>query len=343
MVNVVDVHKSFGSLHAVRGVSFELRPGQIAGLLGPNGAGKTTTIRMITGSVFPDAGRVLVGGHDTVESAAAARRRVGYLPESTPLYHEMKVREYLEYRTRLFGLARMFRRKAVEYAMERCWVRDVASRRIGVLSKGYKQRVGLAAALVHNPQVLILDEPTNGLDPTQIRETRDLIRELGKDRTMLVCSHILPEVEKLCDRVIILAGGMVRADGTPAELTRLTGAKYLVQAREPRAGDTERVLKMWQSLPHVVNVAGRRPAGAAPTGSIGWTEWIISTKAGAADIRENIWTAATEGGLQVREMRSETPTLESVFMRVLEEAEGATDAAKRSEPAPEPALRGEAA
>ncbi len=322
MVNVQDVYKSFGSVHAVNGVSFELRPGQIAGLLGPNGAGKTTTIRMIAGFLYPDSGRVMVGGHDTMDSPAGARRRMGYLPESTPLYPEMKVREYLHYRTRLFGMARAFRRKAVDFALERCWLTNVASQRVGTLSKGYKQRVGLGAALVHNPQVLILDEPTNGLDPTQIRETRELIRDLAKERTMLLCSHILPEVERLCDRIIILAGGTVRADGSPADLTRLRGAKYVVQAREGKLGESDRLLKLWQSLPHVEDVQGRKPSPTAGIlGSPGWTEWVIGAKPGAPDIREHIWNAAAQGGIALRELRAETPTLESVFMRVLEEAE----------------------
>lgn len=343
MVNVQDVHKSFGSVHAVKGVSFELRPGQIAGLLGPNGAGKTTTIRMIAGFLYPDSGRVMVGGHDTQDSPAGARRRLGYLPESTPLYPEMKVHEFLHYRTRLFGIARPFRKKAVEYAMSRCWLTDVAKQRIATLSKGYKQRVGLGAALVHNPQVLILDEPTNGLDPTQIRETRELIRDLAKERTMLLCSHILPEVEKLCDRIIILAGGMVRADGAPADLTRLRGATYVVQSREGKLGDNDRILKLWQSLPHALDVQGRKPPPTAGTlGAPGWTEWVIVTKPGAPDIREHIWNAATQAGLSVRELRAEIPTLESVFMRVLEEAEAGVEKPAPAK-APAPPERKEAA
>lgn len=328
MVSVQDVHKSFGSVHAVRGVSFELRPGQIAGLLGPNGAGKTTTIRMIAGYHLPDRGQVMVGGHDTALAPAPARRRVGYLPETTPLYPEMKVREYLAYRARLFGIAYRFRARSIAFAIERCSVADVASRRIGALSKGYKQRVGLAAALIHNPQVLILDEPTNGLDPSQIRESRELVRELAKDRTMLVCSHILPEVEKLCDRVLVLVRGQLRADGAPSDLTRLSGGKYVVHARESRMGDSERTLKAWQSLPHVTNVTAARPSastGSIPT--ISWTEWTITTRPGAADIREQIWNAAHEMGLTLRELRSESPTLESVFVRLLEEADASPPAA----------------
>lgn len=328
MVVILDVHKSFGGVHAVRGVTFELRQGQVAGLLGPNGAGKTTTIRMITGCLLPDAGRVLVGGHDTVDSPAIARRQVGYLPESNPLYPEMKVSEYLEYRAQLFGIIRPLRKRAVAFALDRCKAADVAGRRIGALSKGYRQRVGLAAALVHQPPVLILDEPTNGLDPAQIRETRDLIRELAANRTMLICSHILPEVERLCDRIIIMAGGRVRADGSQEDLTRTAAARYLVQVRETRAGENERIGRMWESLPHVASVVARPIPGTSGL----WTEWVLSSKPGAPDIREHIHNAIVQAGAQVREMRSEVPTLETVFMRVLEEAD-----APPAPPAPEPA------
>jgi ABC-2 type transport system ATP-binding protein len=332
MVVILDVHKSFGKVDAVRGVSFELRQGQVAGLLGPNGAGKTTTIRMITGCLFPDAGRILIGGHDTLDSPATTRRQVGYLPESNPLYPEMKVAEYLHYRAQLFGMVRPLRKRAVAYALDRCKAADVARRRIGTLSKGYRQRVGLAAALIHQPPVLILDEPTNGLDPAQIRETRDLIRELAANRTMLVCSHILPEVERLCDRVIIMAGGKVRADGSQGDLTRTASARYLVQVRETRVGESERVGRVWESLPHVASVVARPVPGTSGL----WVEWVLTTRPGAPDIREHIHGAVVQAGLQIREMRSEVPTLETVFMRVLEEADG-SPVAPASEPAREAA------
>lgn len=218
MISLKGVHKSFGRFHAVRDASFEIARGEVVGLLGPNGAGKTTTIRMITGYLPPTAGRVEVCGHDSIKESLKAREMLGYLPEATPLYPEMRVSDYLLFRSRLYSMKHRERRPAVERALTRCWLGDVASRRISQLSKGYRQRVGLAAALLHNPRVLILDEPANGLDPTQIQETRKLIRELSKERTVLVSSHILPEVERTCDRVIIMSRGRVRADGTPERL-----------------------------------------------------------------------------------------------------------------------------
>ncbi len=317
MVLVQNVHKSFGSIHAVRGITFELRPGQVAGLLGPNGAGKTTTIRMIASYYLPDSGRVLIGGFDTQVKPAHAKRRVGYLPESNPLYPEMRVREYLDYRARLFGIVRDFRAKAVGYAIERCWLKDVASRRIGTLSKGYRQRVGLAGAMVHNPPVLILDEPTNGLDPTQIRESRDLIRELADDRTMLVCTHILPEAERLSDRILVIANGALCADGTPAELTRSAGGVFVVQTREARLGESERILRLWQTLPHVRSVTSRAVRDPGPTGAT-WTEWLITVKPGGPDVREHVWSAASQAGVLVRELRAEVPSLEAVFAALID-------------------------
>jgi len=325
MVLVDQVHKSFGPVHAVRGVSFELKPGQVAGLLGPNGAGKTTTIRMIAGFLLPDSGRVSIAGADTVSQPHAARVRLGYLPESTPLYEEMKVREYLGYRARLFGIPGLARPRAIAHALERCWLKDVASRRIGALSKGYKQRVGLAAALLHNPAVLVLDEPTNGLDPTQIRETRQLVRELATDRTMLICSHILPEVERLCDRVIIIAAGKVRADGNPAQLARdgVDGAVYQLQVRGMRPGDDERLGHMWRSIPYVVGAL--RTDKDRPGDLAEWTSWSVSGKHGAPDLREAIATAAVQNGVLIRELRSETNTLERVFLRLIDEIDDDAD------------------
>jgi ABC-2 type transport system ATP-binding protein len=299
-------------------VSFELRSGQIAGLLGPNGAGKTTTIRMIAGYLKPDAGSISVGGHDAVEDPIAARRVLGYLPESTPLYNEMKVAEYLRYRAQLFGVPRAFRKKASQWAVERCWLGDVLNRRIGVLSKGYRQRVGLASALLHNPKVLILDEPTNGLDPAQIRETRQLVRELSQDRTTLICSHILPEVERVCDRVLIVAGGRLRADGTPTELTRQSSTRYVVSARDARVGDQDRVYKIWASVPYVESVTAQRAANN-PLSQIGWTEWTITAKAGSVDLREPIAHAAAQNGIFLRELRVQAVSLEGVFMSILDQ------------------------
>lgn len=317
MVVAHQVYKSFGSVRAVRGVSFELAPGQVAALLGPNGAGKTTTIRMIVGFLMPDQGHVTIEGCDTATSPADARRRIGYLPEATPLYGEMQVWEYLNYRAKLYGLGRSERRAAIAKALEQCWLADVRSRRIAHLSKGYKQRVGLASALIHDPPVLVLDEPTNGLDPTQIRETRQLVRELAKNRTMLLSSHILPEVALLCDRVIVISGGVIRADSPPSLLGRQTGEQitYVVQARIQRATDEERFVKSMGNLPFVGSVtrdAARRQEGE-------WVEWRVETKQGAPDLREAIATAASNGAFLLRELRSETANLEQAFIRLIEE------------------------
>src|SRR5436190_906547 len=336
MVLVDGVHKSFGSVHAVQGISFELKPGQIAGLLGPNGAGKTTTIRMITGYLLPDQGRVLINGYDTIDQAREAHRRLGYLPESTPLYPEMRVTDYLTFRGKLFGLDRNQRRRAIEHVIARCWLKDVRKRRIGKLSKGFRQRVGLAAALLHNPPVLILDEPTNGLDPSQIRETRQLVRELAAERTMLLSSHILPEVEKLCDRVIIIAGGKVRADGAPMQLIREAGDQgtYLVQAKGGRLGDDDRLIRVWSSLPYVHGVRRTNPDRAGEMAD--WTNWSISSKKGAPDLREAIAASAMQHGILLREIRTDAATLERVFLKLVEEASETSSAPAAAAPTPPP-------
>ncbi len=318
MIAVEQVYKSFGKVRAVRGVSFALEPGQIVGLLGPNGAGKTTTIRMITGYTAPDKGRCTIQGLDVVDNPLAARRRLGYLPESAPLYDEMKVTEYLAFRARLFGLDRSTRKKAVGHVLERCWLTDVKRRRVSKLSKGYKQRVGLASALLHNPPVVILDEPTNGLDPSQVKETRSLIRELAKNKTMLISTHILSEVERMCDRVLIVAAGQLRADGSPQDLVAQsrTSATYVVQVRRHMPGDDERAKKIWQNLPFIADVQPDTPERSSLVG--GWSLWLLTTKPGAPDLREAIATAASTAGILVRELRREEMSLEKVFLRIVE-------------------------
>lgn len=320
MITVSRVHKKFGKIHAVRGITFELVPGQVAGLLGPNGAGKTSTIRMITGYSTPDSGQVSVGGYDALLQPLAARRCVGYLPEAAPLYPEMRTVDYLSYRARLYGMDRAMRASAVRRAIDRCWLGDVVVRRVGKLSKGYKQRVGLAAALLHEPPVLVLDEPTNGLDPSQIRETRELIKELSRERTMLVSSHILAEIERLCNRVIIMARGEVRADADPAALVARARerASYVVQCRRSRPGDDERMYKVWQNIPHIADIQPDTPDRAATVQ--GWSIWMLAAKPGAPDLREQIAQAALDAGVLIRELRHEVPTLEKIFLKLVEEA-----------------------
>lgn len=224
-VELQNLSKHFGSVVAVDDISFSVEPGEVVGFLGPNGAGKTTTLRMLTGFLPPSEGTVRIAGHDIFEASLSARRAVGYLPETPPVYPEMTVASYLRYVTAIKGLPRRERREAVDRALESCGLKDVGRRVIRTLSKGYRQRVGLAQAIVHEPPVLVLDEPTVGLDPIQIREIRDLIAELaapsdGGDRqTVILSTHILTEVEAICDRVILINRGAKALDETLASLT----------------------------------------------------------------------------------------------------------------------------
>src|SRR5437588_3671531 len=209
MIKVSELTKKYARTTAVDHISFEVEKGQIVGFLGPNGAGKSTTLRMLTCYLPPTSGGASVNGFDIFHQSEQVRQNLGYLPENVPLYLEMRVEEYLDFRGRLRGMDRDSRRKRIDYVVERCWLGSVRKRIIGHLSKGYRQRVGLADALLHNPPVLILDEPTVGLDPTQIRETRKLIRDLGGQHTVMLSTHILPEVEVVCDRAIIIAAGKI--------------------------------------------------------------------------------------------------------------------------------------
>lgn len=214
MIHVEHLTKYYGDYAAVRDVSFDVDRGRVVGFLGPNGAGKSTTMRMLTGYLTPTSGRASIDGKDVFWDPIEARRKIGYLPESCPLYTEMRVEEYLHFRAGLKGLDRRETIKRSNYVMDRCWLKEVRRQLIGTLSKGFRQRVGLADALLANPAVLILDEPTVGLDPTQIRETRRLIKELGSEHTVLLSTHILPEVEMTCDSVIIIYQGQVAAQGS---------------------------------------------------------------------------------------------------------------------------------
>ena len=322
MILVREITKSFGSLKAVQNISFELPTGQIAGLLGPNGAGKSTTIRMMTGFLTPDKGSISIVGFDICKQPAQAKSMIGYLPESAPIYPEMSVKGYLKHRAKLFSVPGRDIAPAIDKAMAQTRITQVARRRVGQLSKGYRQRVGLAAALVHDPQVLILDEPTNGLDPTQIRDARSLIRELSQDRTTLLCSHILPEVERTCDRVIVLAGGQIRADGTPKELINDSPGpvRYIVELRtNPRAG-MEHALRVLASIPGVATskASQNQPIDAAA----GWSTIELEAAHGEVDLREAIAASAEDGGLFIRELRKIIPTLESLFVQLVETPAG---------------------
>jgi ABC-2 type transport system ATP-binding protein len=218
MIEVEHLTKDYGTVVAVRDVSFRVDKGDIVGFLGPNGAGKSTTMRILVGFLGPTSGSVHIGGHDILEQSLEARRQIGYMPEAAPLYPEMRVREYLSFRAEVKKVPRAERKKAAERAMEQAAVQDYADSLIAHLSKGYRQRVGLADALVSNPPLLILDEPTAGLDPNQIREVRKLIRDLGENHTILLSTHILSEVETTCDRAIVINRGRLVAKGSITEL-----------------------------------------------------------------------------------------------------------------------------
>jgi ABC-2 type transport system ATP-binding protein len=220
VIHVSKLTKYYGDYAAVRHVSFDVPKGQVVGFLGPNGAGKTTTMRILAGFLTATSGRATIDGLDVFWRPLEVRRRIGYMPESCPLYPEMRVTEYLLFRAGIKGLHGRHAKRRVAYVIERCWLKDVRRQLIGTLSKGYRQRVGLADALVHNPPVLILDEPTVGLDPAQILETRVLIRELGREHTVLLSTHILSEVENTCEQAIIINRGQLAAAGPLDELRR---------------------------------------------------------------------------------------------------------------------------
>lgn len=218
MIEVQNLSKSYGPVEAVRSISFQVNRGEVVGFLGPNGAGKSTTMKMMTGYLPPNEGTVLVDSLDIREDALPVRQQIGYLPESTPLYSDMITYDYLEFVAAMRGISEGERPRRIRAMTNSCGLHDVLAKRVDALSKGYRQRVGLAQAMIHNPPILILDEPTSGLDPNQIVEIRELIREIGRERTVVLSTHILSEVQASCDRVIIIDNGILVADGTPEEL-----------------------------------------------------------------------------------------------------------------------------
>jgi len=305
MIEVRDLTKYYGPLAAIDRLTFKVEAGEILGFLGPNGAGKTTTIRILTCFMPATSGEAKVAGLDVFSESMAVRQRIGYMPENVPLYTEMRVREYLDFRGKLRGMNRDERRQAIRRVVERCWLDDVYDRPIGQLSKGYRQRVGLADALLHDPPVLILDEPTIGLDPTQIRETRHLIRELGGKHTIMLSSHILPEVEVTCDRTIIIAAGRIVAAGTVDELRRqlVGGSRVIAEIRGP----AEKIRQSLQSLGGVKRVQLEQ--------SDGWNRLLIETA--EKDVRADVVDLAAKQGWPVREIRLEVGSLEDFFVKVV--------------------------
>ncbi len=311
MISVSKLTKEYGLHRAVDQISFEVPKGQVVGFLGPNGAGKSTTLRMLTCYLPPTSGGATINGFDIFHQSEKVRENLGYLPENVPLYLEMRVEEYLDFRGRLRKMPRAERRKRMEYVLTRCWLTNVRKRVIGHLSKGYRQRVGLADALLHNPAVIILDEPTVGLDPTQIRETRKLIKDLGGEHTIMLSTHILPEVEAVCDRAIVIARGKIVAQGTPDELrsSRRMQARVLVECRGP-AGEVEMALERVSGVSKV-EILGQ--ANGSPDKN--YTIAAVRPTDGR-DVREEVARTVIQKGWPLREIRLEHATLEEFFVQV---------------------------
>src|SRR5438874_4597982 len=304
MIEVQHLTKRYGRVTAVDDVSFRVERGEILGFLGPNGAGKTTTMRILTGYMPASEGRATVAGYDVFAQPIDAKRRTGYLPETPPLYPDMTVREYLDFVARIKGVAAAERRPRVDSAMQRTRIADMATRHCGKLSKGYRQRVGLAQAIVHNPDVLILDEPTAGLDPKQIIETRELIKGLAGDHTIILSTHILPEVSQTCQRVVIINRGKVVAVDTPENLTsRLRGSETMYLQVDASGADAAAILS---KVSGVTRVAIADTKGAA----VGYE--IDSDK--GRDVRRELASAVVGRGWGLLEMRPMRMSLEEGFL-----------------------------
>ena len=313
MIEVQHITKRYGTVTAVDDVSFRVERGEILGFLGPNGAGKTTTMRILTGYMPPTEGRAMVAGYDVFSQPIDAKRRTGYLPETPPLYPDMTVREYLDFVARIKGVPSSERKQRVSTVMDRTHVADMAERHCAKLSKGYRQRVGLAQALIHNPDVLILDEPTAGLDPKQIIETRSLIRSLAGDHTIVLSTHILPEVAQTCQRVVIINKGRVVAVDTPDNLTaRLKGSATMYVQVEAAGADAGAALAAVPGVTRVAAVDHHEGAAGGPAA-------FEVESAPEVDVRRDLAHAIVTRGWGLLELRPVRMSLEDVFLQVTTE------------------------
>lgn len=303
MISAKELTKRYGGFTAIDRVTFEVRKGEVLGFVGPNGAGKTTTMKILTCFIAPSEGTATVNGADVFDDSMKVRASIGYLPESTPLYPEMLVLEYLEWVADMRGIPGEERRKRLRKAAEQTSLGEVASKPIGQLSKGFRQRVGLAQALIHEPPILILDEPMSGLDPNQAAEIRDLIKSIGRERTVILSTHNLALVEAACDRVMIISRGKIVANDTPDGLSRNAGPARVVATF---SGDTDQA-KARESLAGV-------DGAAAATVLRADGELVLEVQPKAdTDLRHAVREAATAAGLDLLELRRERPTLEAVF------------------------------
>jgi ABC-2 type transport system ATP-binding protein len=305
MLEVKDLNKKFGEVHAVKNLSFEVKKGEILGFLGPNGAGKTTTMRIITCYIPASSGTIKVSGMDTVENDLEVRKKIGYLPESTPLYNDMLVKDYLQFVGEIRGMRGRALSSRIDEMFHVCGLTKMATRPIGNLSKGFRQRVGLAQAMLNDPQLLILDEPTSGLDPNQIIEIRQLIKNMGKEKTVIYCSHILSEVSATCNHIIIINQGSIVASGTADELTAKMNKenRYVLRLKADRAS-VESKLKALEGVARV---------GVTQSGE--WTDAVVVAKDNQ-DIGEKIYKCVFENGWGLAELKRESASLEDVFTQL---------------------------
>jgi ABC-2 type transport system ATP-binding protein len=308
LIEVQDLTKFYGERAAVQDVTFSVPPGQVLGFLGPNGAGKSTTMRILTGYLGATSGKASIAGFDVLSQSMEVRRRIGYLPETAPLYNEMHVAGFLNLMCKLRGVAPSRRRSRVDEALDACGLGDRRDEVIGRLSRGLRQRVGLAQAIVHEPEALILDEPTAGLDPGQTRETRDLIKELGRDRTVVLSSHILSEVEATCERVLIINQGRLVADGAPGRLAQRLGSGRTHEVELVVRGDADEVKDALRE------VQGVDELSASPAAEPGVVRVVVSTH--LPDLREALSRAVIEGGFGLLEVQARTLSLEDVFLQL---------------------------
>ena len=305
MIKVENLTKRYAGVTAIHDLSFEVEKGEIVGFLGPNGAGKSTTMRILSSYMPATSGRASIAGFDVFNESMQARQHLGYMPENVPLYTDMRVTEYLNYRATLKEITGARQRERVGDVKELCALKDVENRIIGTLSKGYRQRVGLADALLHSPDLLILDEPTIGLDPNQIRQVRDLIRNLGKHHTILLSTHILPEVEMTCSRVVIINRGKIEASDTPENLVNAMRAAGGIRL-EAKVGKDNGVMEIGK-LAGVKEVTVESEEG--------WSVFTLRTDS-RTDPREELWRLATDRHWTVRELSRRRATLEDVFVEL---------------------------
>ena len=306
MIEVKNLTKRYAGRTAVAGISFTVARGEIVGLLGPNGAGKSTTMRILACYLPATSGTVRVAGFDVFHQSNEVRRRIGYMPENNPLYSEMRVREYLKFRARLKGLGWRRSRERVSTVMEQCGLTDVSRRIIGQLSKGYRQRVGMADALVHDPELIILDEPTIGLDPHQIRAVRQLIKSLARAHTVLISTHILPEAEMTCNRMLIMYDGRILAADTPDNLQRLMAGSSRIVAEI--AAKAEELREHLAQLPGVAQFDISAIDGS-------FMRCVLTPREGL-DLRPAIWLIAREHGWLVRELTRSRHSLEDIYVQI---------------------------